>query len=139
MLNGGDGNDYLMGDAGNDKLYGGAGNDYLIGGRGADQFTFDSFIVSGSVDTIVDFSSAEGDVIALSSGQMTKLMGKSSLVNHFRLSTQAAEGDDDYLVYNRTTGELAYDASGNASANAVVFAMLANKPKDITAAQFVVL
>ncbi len=59
--------------------------------------------------------------------------------NSTEIYTQAAQSDDDYLVYNRSTGELAYDVSGNASTTALVFAVLANKPQDITAKQFVVL
>jgi len=36
-LSGGDGADFLFGDAGNDFLDGGAGNDFLVGGAGVDQ------------------------------------------------------------------------------------------------------
>jgi Ca2+-binding RTX toxin-like protein len=48
QLDGGAGNDTLVGGAGNDVLLGGAGNDTVIGGRGADQ----AFLGSGN-DTFV--------------------------------------------------------------------------------------
>ncbi len=76
VLNGGAGNDTMLGGAGNDNLDGGAGDDALRGGTGADMVTggsgADRFFVSnanesavGSEDTILDFSSAEGDRIDL--------------------------------------------------------------------------
>ena len=40
VLNGGDGNDSLYGDGGNDILNGGAGNDFLDGGYSADRYLF---------------------------------------------------------------------------------------------------
>jgi Ca2+-binding RTX toxin-like protein len=54
------------------------------------------------------------------------------------LSTKAAVGGDDYIVYNATTGQLLYDATGAGSNTAVVFATLTNKPQDLTGAQFAV-
>lgn len=76
-LEGGDGNDVLAGGAGNDVLIGGAGNDRLEGGPGADTLTGgagrDTFLVrqgdlvpAGVVDTITDFSKAQGDILSLS-------------------------------------------------------------------------
>ena len=78
-LVGGAGNDSLNGGAGNDKLNGGAGNDTLIGGTGADSLTggldADSFFYQSTAqstvaltgrDTVMDFSSAEGDKIDVS-------------------------------------------------------------------------
>ncbi|MGK7947973.1 MAG: matrixin family metalloprotease [Xenococcaceae cyanobacterium] len=67
------GNDILVGDdlanvikgfAGDDYLEGGRGDDNLEGGSGADTFAFSS--LDGSVDTILDFSSAEGDLLEVS-------------------------------------------------------------------------
>lgn len=64
ILYGGAGNDTLIGFGGNDTLYGEAGNDTLWGGLGADTF---AFAVGGGVDSIRDFSVAQGDVIDLRS------------------------------------------------------------------------
>ncbi|MBE9169428.1 calcium-binding protein [Pleurocapsales cyanobacterium LEGE 06147] len=63
VLEGGDGDDILIGGDGNDVLRSGKGVDIVIGGTGKDIFEFfaDDF-VSGEVNQIVDFTSAE-DVI----------------------------------------------------------------------------
>ncbi len=65
-LIGGAGSDNLMGGAGDDFLSGGFGSNYLNGGLGADTFHFDATALdgaSGLIDTIADFSMAQGDVI----------------------------------------------------------------------------
>lgn len=62
-LIGNGGNDYLYGGAGDDFLSGGSGSNYLTGGAGADTFYFDETALGGSIDTITDFSTAQGDVI----------------------------------------------------------------------------
>lgn len=73
-LHGGSGDDELYGDAGDDflhggidddDLYGGAGTDTLYGGAGSDSFIFESGLVS-EVDSIEDFSLAQGDSIDIS-------------------------------------------------------------------------
>ncbi|PIT71419.1 calcium-binding protein, partial [Limnohabitans sp. JirII-31] len=128
-----------VGNSLNNVLVGNAAANTLTGGSGADQFVFGSVLSSANVDTITDFSRAEGDVIALSGSVFTKLQGKTSLASYFRFSTQKAIGGDDYLVYNSATGQLAYDVTGTASSTAVVFATLINKPLDFTAAQMVVI
>jgi Ca2+-binding RTX toxin-like protein len=77
-ISGGDGNDMLYGQDGDDVLTSGRGNDTLSGGTGADTFVYNAFDLTtltwptGSlqvhlVDTIEDFSAAEGDRIDLSS------------------------------------------------------------------------
>jgi len=64
ILIGQEGNDTLDGGAGNDILWGGSGNDVLWGGAGADTFLFTS--AEHGVDTIKDFSLAQGDVLDIS-------------------------------------------------------------------------
>lgn len=64
VLDGGDGNDVLYGEGGDDILIGGAGNDTLYGGTGADTFVFTTF---DGVDTVKDFSFAEGDKLDITS------------------------------------------------------------------------
>ncbi len=62
MLFGIAGDDTLYGDDGNDILKGGSGVDTLNGGSGAD-----TFILSHTdIDTIEDFSVAEGDIMDVS-------------------------------------------------------------------------
>jgi len=65
------GNDTLHGGAGNDALFGEYGQDVLYGGAGADIFVADRADFIGDyagkfVDTVMDFSASEGDVIDLS-------------------------------------------------------------------------
>ncbi len=78
QLTGGSGNDILLGNGGYDRLDGGSGNDtltgadrgdLLTGGSGADTFVYVFFFDSelGREDRITDFSSAEADIINLSS------------------------------------------------------------------------
>jgi len=70
-LSGGDGNDRLDGGAGKDTLFGGDGDDTLIGGNGKDRLEGgeggDVFVLGSGLDTIVDFNSAEGDRLDISS------------------------------------------------------------------------
>jgi hypothetical protein len=68
-LRGGSGNDALNGGNGNDILVGGLGNDSLTGGAGADVFRWEladrGVAGTPAVDTIADFSSAQGDKLDL--------------------------------------------------------------------------
>lgn len=59
-------NDTLSGGADVDLLSGGAGVDVLTGGSGADTFVWRTGDLDGSVDTIADFSTADGDRIDIS-------------------------------------------------------------------------
>jgi len=84
LLRGGGRNDYIYGLGGNDTLIGGSGNDvidggdgddiiidgsglgFLTGGAGADTFVFSHKDVIGyDLDTIWDFSFAEGDTLQI--------------------------------------------------------------------------
>lgn len=65
-LYGGDGDDLLYGYNDNDTLTGGNGADYLIGGNGADTFVFDAATAFDAVDTVTNFSTAQGDALDLS-------------------------------------------------------------------------
>jgi Ca2+-binding RTX toxin-like protein len=64
-IGGGAGADTIYGAGGNDTLVGGAGNDVFYGGLGADVFQYQA---GSNIDTIVDFSRAQGDLIALQGG-----------------------------------------------------------------------
>lgn len=63
VLYGGEGDDVLYGLFGDDQLYGQGGADTLHGGEGADRFILEDATAFDAVDTIQDFSIAEGDVI----------------------------------------------------------------------------
>jgi hypothetical protein len=63
VLRGGPGNDALFGGRGNDTLNGGPGNDAVTGGPGADHFALGA--PSDGVDTFLDFTRVQGDLITL--------------------------------------------------------------------------
>ena len=65
IIRGGAGNDTLSGGAGNDILYGEAGLDAMTGGLNADIFVFQAASAYSSIDTISDFSTAQGDALNL--------------------------------------------------------------------------
>jgi len=133
------GNDNLMGDAGNDILRGGAGLDILTGGAGADMFTINTTLNrTTNVDTIADFSSADGDKIQLENSVMTRLLTTGTLnAANFRLSTAVADAND-YIVYEQATGRLFYDADGSGATQSVLFATISN-PGVLTNNDFVVI
>jgi hypothetical protein len=64
VLNGGAGDDIIFGQEGNDRIIGGAGADTVHGGSGADTFVLHA--PGTGVDTIKDFSLAQGDKLDLS-------------------------------------------------------------------------
>jgi serralysin len=143
-LNGGAGNDHLIGHTGKDALVGGSdddlldggsGNDVLTGGRGEDIFVFASKLGAASTDrrinfdTIKDFSVPD-DSIYLDNAIFRKVgMGTTSSPgqlnkNFFALGSKAAD-KNDYIIYNKKTGVLSYDADGSSSkAKMVEFAHL---------------
>lgn len=104
----------LRGDDTANVLNGVRGNDILTGGGDADQFHF-NFMGAAHVDRVTDFVHGE-DVLVLdpfTSDALTDSLLSSDLSpDEFRLSTQAADGND-FLVYNQSTGLLTYDATGN--------------------------
>ena len=62
-LSGGTGNDRLEGNGGDDVLDGGRGADRMLGGAGADTHQLRKYDIAG--DSILDFSAAEGDFLAI--------------------------------------------------------------------------
>ncbi|MEE1654904.1 calcium-binding protein [Microvirga sp. CF3062] len=163
-LNGSQFSDVLIGDAGNNNLYGQSGNDELIGGAGADflsgglyydtlsggagadtlsggsaadVFQFDAVLGAGNVDTLADFSAAEGDKIALETHMFrafpdvafVETTYGSYYVNHLLKASAFGLGgwattSAQRIVYNQATGGLFYDADGTGAAAQVQFAQL---------------
>ena len=117
-----DGDDHLDGGAGNDQLEGGRGADTLTGGKGADTFIFASPL-DGKADTILDFNFNEGDVLQLDHNIFTALQSGTLAADQF-VKGKAAQDANDHLLYDRTTGELAYDPDGSGAAAAVTIARL---------------
>ena len=97
------GNDTLAGGEGRDYLSGAAGNDILIGGEGADRFVFGkSYVSESGVDTIFDFSAADGDQIN---------------VHSIDANTNLASDQDFRFIgdqaFHQVAGELRYGAEGD--------------------------
>jgi Ca2+-binding RTX toxin-like protein len=142
---GGSGNDVLLGNtvanilnghAGNDSLRGGYGNDRMLGGPGDDNFRFHTLPNSTTNhDTLPDYVPAD-DRIELENAFFTKVgtAGHTLATAFFRAAAHALDGND-YIVYNRATGNLYYDANGSAAGQEVLFATLTTKPL-LTAAEF---
>jgi Ca2+-binding RTX toxin-like protein len=93
-LEGNDGDDFISGRGGNDTLIGGDGNDTMNGGEGADFFVFSQFD-GGFVNTIEDYSRAEGDWIMVEGFSFED--GPSQQENTLWLGT-AADGQQSVFV-----------------------------------------
>jgi len=91
LVEGEAGNDTLLGGGQNDTLIGGAGNDVLTGGQQADRFTYNA--TTEGIDTITDFTIAQGDVLAFQASAFTGL----------NLGTT--------LIYNSVTGALSFNST----------------------------
>ena len=139
VLIGNSGVNTLSGGAGNDILNGASGKDTLTGGAGNDFFVFDTALSSASnVDSLTDFA-AGLDKIQLDKDIFTALQAVGTLSSaSFKASATGAAGDDnDYFLYNTTSGALFYDADGSGQGVAVQFATLTTKPA-VTANDFIV-
>nr|CAD5974282.1 Mannuronan C5-epimerase AlgE3 [Planktothrix pseudagardhii] len=158
ILNGSTGNDNLIGSSGADQLLGGDGNDSLsgdaandtlTGGLGADKFIYNTnaaFATSAvGVDSITDFTIAQGDLIVLDKTTFTSI--SSIAGTGFSVATEFAKVTTDALaatsaadiVYNTATGGLFYNQNGTAAGfgTGTQFLTLTTKPA-LTATQFVI-
>ncbi|MFI3154548.1 MAG: calcium-binding protein [Methylococcaceae bacterium] len=136
ILWGNAGNDKLIGGSGDDVLSGGAGNDKLIGGAGDDSFLFNTALTENGIDKITDFKPIN-DTIQLDSAIFTQLTFGALDAGNF-VSAADAVDDNDYLIYNKSSGALSYDADGNGADAAVQIAVLGTHPA-LTFADFVVI
>jgi Ca2+-binding RTX toxin-like protein len=128
------GDDALSGNAGNDWLYGGDGEDALNGGANHDIFVFASLPSKSNADDIQDFS-VKDDMIWLDSAIFTKLGDTGSEQSPAKLKKQyftigdEAKAKNDYIIYDKHTGVLSYDADGSAVGKAVEIATLSKDLK----------
>jgi Ca2+-binding RTX toxin-like protein len=133
-LYGGNGNDKLVSDGGKDRLFGGDGNDILLGrsgdnlsgGNGNDSLTIidyeghsiltgglgkDTFISDWwTIDKITDFTPID-DTLQINNAYFRELTVGQLTANQFIIGTKALDSDD-FLIYNKNTGALFYDADG---------------------------
>jgi hypothetical protein len=126
--------DKLVGGIGSDKLYGKGGKDVLTGAGGQDIFVFDTKPnKKTNLDTITDYDVA-ADTIWLSDSVFKKL-GKGTEASPTKLKkaffkvADKAKDKNDYLVYNKKTGVLSYDADGVGAGKAVEIAKLTKNLK----------
>jgi Ca2+-binding RTX toxin-like protein len=117
------GNDKLIGGKGKDKLVGGLGKDKLVGNGGKDAFVFDTTLGGGNVDKIRGFKSGK-DKIWLDKDIFSAIGGK--LGKHeFEVGRKADDGND-YLIFNRKSHTLSYDANGDDPGGKVALAKFGN-------------
>lgn len=138
ILSGRAGNDTLDGRGGNDSLYGSSGRDILSGGAGLDTFLFNTGLSDINIDVIRDFMPVD-DTIKLENAVFLKLASTGALrAAYFHVGAAAAD-TNDYIIYNKSTGALYYDADGNKVGGdaAVQFATISNKAS-LTSADFVI-
>ncbi|MFN9174328.1 MAG: beta strand repeat-containing protein [Synechocystis sp.] len=110
------GNDTINGLAGNDTLNGGTGNDVLTGGLGADTFRFDAQGPTNR-DLITDFTTAQGDLIALAANVFTRIGNPGNVLGAAQFRSGAgvttANNRDQRILYDTNTGSLSWDRDGS--------------------------
>lgn len=116
-VNGGNGDDTIIGTSADNVLNGWFGKDVLTGGGGADRFVFSAAAATAAADRITDFSQAQHDVIDLSQIDANiELAGDQAftLIGSGPFTGQAGE-----LRYDAGGGHtlIAGDINGNGSAD----------------------
>lgn len=125
-LEGRGGDDRLKGGNGADLIDGGAGDDSLAGGKGRDVFRFADKPDSGAADVVTDFRSGR-DGIELDGDVFAALPGGLLDAAMFR-SGQAKDGDD-YILYDRASGALSYDADGSGDEDAITIVIITGRDR----------
>ncbi|MET3900445.1 hypothetical protein ABIB57_004411 [Devosia sp. UYZn731] len=136
VLRGKSTNDFLVGGAGNDHLNGTYGHDVLFGGAGNDVFVFDrNASTKGNSDLIKDFTHGQ-DKISLEDGKFHSLAEGFNSNNLF--FGEQAHDANDFIIYNKSTGELFYDRDGSGHRSAQLIATLDGHPT-LTVDDFLIL
>jgi Ca2+-binding RTX toxin-like protein len=127
------GKNTINGGAGADKVNGGFGNDILYGGSGKDSFLFTTKLGTSATDrkvnfdTIKDFSVTD-DSLWLDNAIFKKLgsgpAAKPKQLSKSYFASDKAKDGNDYVIYNKKTGVLSYDADGSGKGQAIEFAQL---------------
>lgn len=127
----------IKGGNGNDTMDGGAGKDILLGGSGKDWFVFSTKpSKTANLDTIKDFS-AKDDTIRLENEVFRKFTKIGSLNKAYFVIGSTAKDANDYILYDKKTGYLRYDADGSGKGAALIFAKMTAGLK-LTSGDFVI-
>ncbi|MBQ0820541.1 calcium-binding protein [Microvirga sp. HBU67558] len=129
----------IAGSSGDDSINGAHGNDTLTGGTGKDKFVFNTKLGTSKTDRKVNFDkitdfSVKNDSIWLDNAIFKKLGAgsgshpKQLKADYFNVGGRAAD-KNDFILYNKKTGILSYDADGSGKGKAVEFAQLAKNLK----------
>lgn len=128
ILTGDEAGNTIDGGAGDDVISGSEGRDVLTGSLGRDTFVFDSTLDRANADRITDFN-VTADTIELDQTIFSELSAGTLKASEFATiaSSTATVGSDAHILYNRTTGDLFYDANGGSAAGRVLIAVLGNQ------------
>jgi Ca2+-binding RTX toxin-like protein len=129
LLIGDGGNNDIRGGSGSDTIRGGGGNDILRGGGNnqgdgvRDTFVFDT-LPNGNTnyDRVVAFEGNGLDRIQLDPAIFSAI-GATLDASEFRVGSAALDAND-FILFDRTTGNLFYDADGSGAGAKVLFAKL---------------
>jgi Ca2+-binding RTX toxin-like protein len=132
-IRGGSGSDWIAGGGGNDILRGGGNNQ---GDGASDSFVFDT-APNGNTnyDRIIAFEGNGIDRIVLDPAIFSAI-GAQLDASEFRIGTSALDADD-YILFDRLTGNLFYDADGSGAGAKVLFAKLIAWTGSIDVSDFV--
>ncbi|MCG7392271.1 hypothetical protein MHY87_05070 [Microvirga sp. ACRRW] len=118
----------IKGGAGNDTVNGGGGNDVLYGGSGKDVFAFNTKPNARTNKDVIKDWNPKDDVIHLENQVFTALKAGKLAKGSFVLGAKAKD-KTDFVGYNKTTGDLWYDANGSGKGGQVVFANIGRNKK----------
>jgi len=133
QLLGDSGHDKLFGDSGADRLNGGSGADTLTGGTGIDTLTggagADAFVFNArgfaNHDIVTDFRAID-DALHFDNDAFTAFSYTGQLrAAHFVAGTAAGDSNDRF-IYQKSTGNLWYDADGSGAGAKTLVAELAD-------------
>jgi Ca2+-binding RTX toxin-like protein len=136
-LDGGDGNDVVIGGSAADILIGGLGTDTLTGGPGQDLVVFNT--PGDGPDTITDFAPGVDKIVVVASGFGGALATGTLPADQFVAGSDpvpVVSGTGAFL-YDTDDGSLAWDADGADATAPVTIAILLGQPA-LGAADFLI-
>jgi Ca2+-binding RTX toxin-like protein len=121
-LTGNSSGNLVVGNEYNNVINGGGGNDELVGLWGDDTFLFNTTLDPAvtNIGFMSDFNAAD-DTIHLDDVVFAVFANGPLADDRFVVGTAALDGNDN-ILYNNVTGALLYDSDGNGAAAAIQFA-----------------